>query len=81
LREFRLPLLPAWCVALGIALAAGAVPAAPEPRHERLADIAFQHISQDQGLPNAIATALAEDGQGFLWIGGPGGLSRCGSAW
>ena len=27
-------------------------------------------------MPNAIASALAEDGQGFLWIGGPGGLSR-----
>ncbi|MFN3302248.1 MAG: two-component regulator propeller domain-containing protein [Roseateles sp.] len=38
--------------------------------------MAFQRITQDQGLPNAIATALAEDGQGFLWIGSPGGLSR-----
>jgi diguanylate cyclase (GGDEF)-like protein len=59
-----------------LALAVGAGHAAPEPRHERLADIAFQHVTQDQGLPNAIATALAEDGQGFLWIGSPGGLSR-----
>ena len=78
--EFRLPLLPAWRFALGIALGlalhAGIAQAAPEPRHGRLADIAFQHIGQDQGLPNAIATALAEDGQGFLWIGSPGGLSR-----
>jgi diguanylate cyclase (GGDEF)-like protein len=62
----------------GLALATlTAMPdAAPEPRHDRLADIAFQHVTQDHGLPNAIATALAEDGQGFLWIGSPGGLSR-----
>jgi diguanylate cyclase (GGDEF)-like protein len=76
LREFRLQLLLDWRLTLGLALAAGVAQAAPEPRHERLADIAFQHISQDRGLPNAIATALAEDGQGFLWIGSPGGLSR-----
>ncbi|MCE4539907.1 diguanylate cyclase [Pelomonas sp. P7] len=71
--------LSAWRLAFGALLAAGLhamASAAPEPRHERLADIAFQHVSQEQGLPNAIATSLAEDGQGFLWIGSPGGLSR-----
>ncbi|MCY4744704.1 diguanylate cyclase [Pelomonas sp. UHG3] len=46
------------------------------PGHGRLGDITFQHVGQDQGLPNAIASALVEDGQGFLWIGSPGGLSR-----
>ena len=35
--------------------------AAPD-RQARLADIAFQHITQDRGLPNAIASTLAEDG-------------------
>ena len=80
MRLFRLPLPIAWRCLLGgvLAMMLAAVPAgaAPGPRAERLADIAFQHIGQDRGLPNAIATALAEDGQGFLWIGGPGGLSR-----
>ena len=76
LREFRLRLIFCWRLALGLTLSAGLAQAAPEPRHERLADIAFQHITQDQGMPNAIASSLAEDGQGFLWIGSPGGLSR-----
>jgi len=62
-------------VALGGLLAATLAQAAPD-RQARLADIAFQHITQDRGLPNAIASTLAEDGQGFLWIGSPGGLSR-----
>ncbi len=52
-------------------------PAAPPPkRWSSLADISFQHLTQEQGLPNAIATALAEDGQGFLWVGTLGGLAR-----
>ncbi|MFT7724307.1 MAG: diguanylate cyclase [Roseateles sp.] len=80
LREFRQQLSERWRAAPGLLLAAwlAALPAgaAPEPRQDRLAGIAFQHIGQAQGLPNAIATALAEDGQGFLWIGSPGGLSR-----
>ncbi|WP_162250821.1 ligand-binding sensor domain-containing diguanylate cyclase [Pelomonas sp. Root1217] len=51
--------------------------AAPAPkRWSSLADISFQHLSQEQGLPNAIATAMAEDGQGFLWVGTLGGLAR-----
>lgn len=53
---------------------AGAAPAAK--RWSRLADISFQHLTQEQGLPNAIATAVAEDGQGFLWVGTLGGLAR-----
>ena len=78
LGEFRLRLCDGWRQALGLVLAVWlvAAPAAPQARQQRLADIAFQHIGQDQGLPNAIATAMAEDGQGFLWIGSPGGLSR-----
>jgi diguanylate cyclase (GGDEF)-like protein len=70
------PGLRSLLVGLALTAAGAGLHATPEPRHERLADIAFQHITQDQGLPNAIATALAEDGRGFLWIGSPGGLSR-----
>jgi diguanylate cyclase (GGDEF)-like protein len=69
----------AWRLLLGLAMAvwlaeAGAAP--PAKRWSRLADISFQHLTQEQGLPNAIATAVAEDGQGFLWVGTLGGLAR-----
>ena len=72
-----------WRCALGavlglvLAVHAAANGTAPlEKRWSRLADITFQHLSQEQGLPNAIATAMAEDGQGFLWVGTLGGLAR-----
>ncbi|MBI3346470.1 MAG: diguanylate cyclase [Burkholderiales bacterium] len=76
LRAFRLRLISGWCLALGLALCGSLARAALQSQQERLADIAFQHVGQYQGLPNAIASNLAEDGQGFLWIGSPGGLSR-----
>jgi len=41
-----------------------------------LADTVFQHLTTDHGLPQAIATALEEDGDGFLWVGTQGGLAR-----
>lgn len=56
---------------------AGAVPdGGANRRWSKLADIVFQQVGQDQGLPHAIATAVAQDGQGFLWVGSFGGLSR-----
>lgn len=56
---------------------ATAASAAPQARRwSQLADVTFQHVSQDHGLPNAVATAIAEDGQGFLWVGSLGGLAR-----
>ena len=42
-----------------------------------LSDTVFQHLARDNELPNSTApTALAEDGQGFLWVGTQGGLAR-----
>ena len=62
---------------MALAAAVAAAAAAPaERRWSGLADIAFQHLGQEQGLPNTIATAVAEDGQGFLWVGTLGGLAR-----
>ncbi|MBV8033773.1 ligand-binding sensor domain-containing diguanylate cyclase [Roseateles sp.] len=64
---------------LGLAMAAAVATAGAAPAGKRwsgLADITFQHLSQEQGLPSAIATAVAEDGEGFLWVGTPGGLAR-----
>jgi len=66
-----------WRLLLGLALAACLTAAGAGPAgRTRLADITFQHLGQEQGLPSAIATAVAEDGQGFLWVGTPVGLAR-----
>src|SRR5450432_1518316 len=63
---------------IAAAPAVGAVAsAAAVERWAGLADIVFQHIGRDSELPNgAVATALAEDGDGFLWVGSQNGLSR-----
>jgi len=36
----------------------------------------FRHYGLDNGLPNQVVTALAEDRDGFIWAGTEGGLSR-----
>ncbi|MDE2566088.1 MAG: histidine kinase, partial [Burkholderiales bacterium] len=41
-----------------------------------LTQIGFRTLTQAQGLPNAIATSVAQDGDGFLWVGTLGGLAR-----
>jgi diguanylate cyclase (GGDEF)-like protein len=41
-----------------------------------LSDTVFQHYSREQGLPHPIVTALAEDADGFLWVGTQDGLAR-----
>ncbi|HVW68418.1 MAG TPA: two-component regulator propeller domain-containing protein [Steroidobacteraceae bacterium] len=70
-----------WLLATSMLLSARA-PAthAAESQIERwsaLADTVFQHLARDNDLPNSTApTALAEDGQGFLWIGTQNGLAR-----
>ncbi|WP_425261071.1 two-component regulator propeller domain-containing protein [Rubrivivax sp. RP6-9] len=50
--------------------------AAPERRWSQVAQDAFEHLTLQQGLPNEIAMAVAQDGEGFLWIGTLGGLAR-----
>jgi len=47
-----------------------------DPRWDGYANSVFQHYTQDQGLPQPTVTALAEDHDGFLWIGTQGGLAR-----
>jgi diguanylate cyclase (GGDEF)-like protein len=52
-------------------------PAADAERWTALADTAFQHLARDNELPNStVPTALAQDGEGFLWVGTQNGLSR-----
>ncbi len=51
--------------------------AAPsEQRWDGLAETVFQNYGRAQGLPHPVPTALAQDRDGFLWIGTQGGLSR-----
>ena len=53
-----------------------APPAPPPARWSLLTELDFRHVTPEQGLPNEIATALAEDREGFLWVGTLGGLAR-----
>ncbi|MEN9867710.1 MAG: hypothetical protein RL748_3300, partial [Pseudomonadota bacterium] len=48
----------------------------PQARWAALADTAFVHLTTDHGLPQGTVTALAEDRDGFLWVGTQGGLAR-----
>ncbi|TAK07390.1 MAG: GGDEF domain-containing protein, partial [Rhizorhabdus sp.] len=48
-------------------------------RAERWRDLTatvFHNYGRDQGLPHPVPTALAQDRDGFIWIGTQGGLAR-----
>ena len=59
-----------WALALFLATAAGA---AERPGTE---PIAFRRVAVPDDVPAHLVTALAEDADGFLWIGTQGGLVR-----
>ncbi len=61
---------------LVVLLIGAAVRADPSDGWASFASPVFRHFSQDDGLPNPIVTAFAEDGDGFLWVGTQGGLGR-----
>lgn len=63
-------------VVCALLCAALAGPAGAGPRWALLTDTGFQHLTQDHGLPSEIATAVAEDSDGLLWVGTLGGLAR-----
>ncbi|MES2498189.1 MAG: two-component regulator propeller domain-containing protein [Pseudomonadota bacterium] len=48
----------------------------PAPRWTDLAATVFHNYDRDRGLPHPVPTALAQDRDGFIWIGTQGGLSR-----
>lgn len=63
-----------WLVALAGCWAATAAAAS---RWERLADPLFVKVSAGAGIPDRfVATAIVEDGAGFLWVGSQSGLYR-----
>ncbi|MEN9864959.1 MAG: hypothetical protein RL748_549, partial [Pseudomonadota bacterium] len=69
-----------WLVCSRPGLAAQPATAAPPvgnaPRWADLAEPTFQHLEPQQGLPHPNITALAQDQQGFIWVGTQGGLAR-----
>lgn len=65
------------CVASGPATPAQPMgkDVAPQ-RWSELADTVFQHATSDQGLQHNHVMAIAEDSDGFMWVGTQGGLAR-----
>lgn len=45
-------------------------------RWDRLATPLFDHLGLKDGLPHPLAMALAQDGDGFIWVGTQRGLAR-----
>ena len=68
-----LALLALWALLAPTAFGQESGPA----RWSSLADLAFQRIPTETGAPNSLGpSAIAEDAQGFLWIGTQNGLVR-----
>jgi diguanylate cyclase (GGDEF)-like protein len=63
-------------LAVALCLACGAPAPAATARWEAMASPQFRHYSVDNGLANSALTALAQDRDGFLWIGSQSGLMR-----
>ncbi len=58
---------------------AGGVQSPVRAQTERWADLAdslFTQLNPDQGLPTRFITAVAQDREGFIWIGTSAGLAR-----
>lgn len=51
-------------------------PSSGQARWTTLADTLFQHLGREQGLPDQMVNAIAEDANGFIWIGMQNGLAR-----
>jgi signal transduction histidine kinase/CheY-like chemotaxis protein/ligand-binding sensor domain-containing protein len=74
MRRVGLAVCAAICIAICFAVCDTAA-ASPE-RWERLATPLFEHLGLEQGLPHPVGMALAQDGDGFIWIGTQSGLAR-----
>ena len=63
-------------LALWALLIAAVAAPATAARWDKLASTVFHSFGREQGLPHPALTALAQDRQGFIWIGTQGGLAR-----
>jgi len=61
---------------LALLVVVHAAGAAPAQRWDRLATPLFEHLGLKDGLPHPVAMALAQDGDGFIWVGTQRGLAR-----
>ena len=68
-----------WTAAALLLLATHCAQAKAPPHPGRWADWAadgFTQINTAQGLPNEVVSSVAEDAEGFLWVGTMGGVAR-----
>jgi diguanylate cyclase (GGDEF)-like protein len=59
-----------------LGLVATTAPARAAERWADLVSTVFQNFGREQGMPHPVPIALAQDGDGFLWVGTQGGLAR-----
>jgi ligand-binding sensor domain-containing protein len=62
----------AWLSVAALSLVATSFAQGPARR----ADVIFEQLDRNNGLPSPIVQALAQDGDGFLWVGTGSGVSR-----
>ncbi|MBY0239582.1 MAG: response regulator [Burkholderiaceae bacterium] len=62
--------------ALLLAIPAAVLAASGAPRWDAHATPLFSHIGMEQGLPHPVAVVMAQDADGYLWIGTQQGLAR-----
>ena len=65
-----------FCLLIGISPINYAASTQASPNWGQLASTLFQHITTEKGLPVPFVMALAEDNEGFLWVGTQSGLAR-----
>ena len=68
--------LRATALALAACLIVCGVASANTGRWDKLATPLFEHLGLEQGLPHPVGMALAQDGDGYIWIGTQSGLAR-----
>ncbi|MBC3875966.1 diguanylate cyclase [Undibacterium sp. LX15W] len=74
-RTSLLQLIGALCFSTSAQAIAPHNPTTAQP-WSSMADMVFRHLSTSQGLPQFSATVVAQDGEGYIWVGTQGGLAR-----
>lgn len=65
-----------FCLMFGLLFSLASPPLVAAQGWGAWGDTVFRHYNAQNGLPNSAATAMAQDGAGFLWIGTQDGLVR-----